>query len=183
MHPDSTHGGDCPGIDWASITSRISNHGLDGLPAPVRNFYLVGQVVANASVCSAHRLNLLSGYVNVLDDSDYWAISEFCGPKLSQASAAPSDSGKPPSSSAEQCLLWMEVLAAKWPLPTSVFTEASIRLLRQDDIWMDVFFWCSGCMKVSGRSKDELWTRLGFQGSYLYDTERMLKVSPPNMSC
>ncbi|KAK3292456.1 uncharacterized protein B0H64DRAFT_445383 [Chaetomium fimeti] len=176
MHSGSTRRGDCPTINWPAITSKITGHGLDTLPAAVRDFYLVGQVVANASVCSTHKANLLSGYLDVLNDLDYWTISGFCSPRLAQMSADALDPQKPPSSSVEQCLLWMEALTAKWPLPASVFTEASIRLLRQDDIWMGVFFWCSGCMKVSGRSKDELWTRLGYQGSYLSDTEQMFKV-------
>lgn len=153
--------GDCPNIDWASITSTITYSGLDDLPEPVRNFYLVGQLIANSGVCLLHEMNLLTGYLNSLDDASYWAIPEVCDPGFLEVAQ---DLFSP---SVDRCLLWMEVLAAKWPLPASIFTKASLCMLLEEGIWREVFFRCSRCMNTPGWSKDKLRALLGFGGPYL----------------
>jgi hypothetical protein len=163
--PMDSHGeddnGDCPTIDWATITSMVPYYGLDDLPDSVRNFYLVSQVVANAAVCPRHKMNLLAGYLNSLDDASYWCIPAFCEPDFFKV---PGDIA---SASVDNCLLWMDTLAAKWPLPASIFTSASMSLLLENDIWMEVFFLCSGCMSIKGQSKDELWRLSKIGGTYL----------------
>lgn len=166
---EMNNGGDCLNIDWESVTSKVTYYGLDGLPEPIRKFYVVGQVIANSAVCDRHRMNLLTGYLNALDDASYWAIPEFCDPDFSRVQA---DSSVP---SVDRCLMWMETLAAKWPLPASMFTDAGMYMLAEEQVWMEVFFWCSGCMGISGQSKDQLWELLGFAALYITaDGRRMV---------
>ena len=155
--------GDCPTIDWALIISTIPHYGLDNLPYSVRDFYLVSQVIANAAVCPRHKMNLLTRYLNALDDVSYWCITAVCDPNFFKAP------GNIASASVDNCLLWVEALAAKWPLPGSLFTSASMHLLIENDIWMDAFFMCAGCSRTPAPANTPRGGWGGRGGSYLME--------------
>lgn len=153
--------GECITIDWTMMISTIPHYGLDDLPPSVRDFYLVGRVIATAPVCPRHKLNLLTGYLHTVDDASYWRILEVCDPNFSKSPV------NIPSEAVANCLLWIEVLAAQWPLAASIFTVASMHLSFENDIWMEEFFSCPECVRMPAPVKDEAWGLLGFRGSDL----------------
>lgn len=146
--------------DWTAIPSKITApSSLDGLPAVVRNFYLLSQVISNAPVCCAHKQVMLMTHVETLATDEYSEISDFCRPHLhrrilDRLSPFKSEEtlGKP--------LRWVEVLSSKWPLAASTIPQESIQLLMNDYMWQCMLVGCSECMELSGESLEDLVQRL-----------------------